>query len=142
MAGELKQLLAKGEFIVAPGVFEMFSAKIADRMPFKALYMTGYGATASMLGLPDAGLATYSDMVGRAEMICSVIQTPLIADADTGYGGLLNENALQVSRRDLSEAAAQRQLSYFLQLRNLPVEARSAEIRRNPAFFPQGSRGS
>ena len=41
-------------------------------------------------GLPDAGLATYSDMVGRAEMICSVIQTPLIADADTGYGGLLN----------------------------------------------------
>jgi 2-methylisocitrate lyase-like PEP mutase family enzyme len=43
-----------------------------------------------MLGLPDAGLATYSDMVGRAEMICSVIDTPLIADADTGYGGLLN----------------------------------------------------
>jgi 2-methylisocitrate lyase-like PEP mutase family enzyme len=52
--------------------------------------MTGYGATASMLGLPDAGLATYSDMVGRAEMICSVIDTPLIADADTGYGGLIN----------------------------------------------------
>ena len=48
------------------------------------------GATASALGLPDAGLATYSDMVGRAEMICSVINTPLIADADTGYGGLLN----------------------------------------------------
>jgi 2-methylisocitrate lyase-like PEP mutase family enzyme len=59
-------------------------------MGFPALYMTGYGATASMLGLPDAGLATYSDMVGRAEMICSVTQTPLIADADTGYGGLLN----------------------------------------------------
>jgi 2-methylisocitrate lyase-like PEP mutase family enzyme len=59
-------------------------------MGFNALYMTGYGATASMLGLPDAGLATYSDMAGRAEMICSVIDTPLIADADTGYGGLLN----------------------------------------------------
>jgi 2-methylisocitrate lyase-like PEP mutase family enzyme len=59
-------------------------------MGFPALYMTGYGATASMLGLPDAGLATYADMVGRAEMICSVIETPLIADADTGYGGLLN----------------------------------------------------
>ena len=59
-------------------------------MGFPALYMTGYGATASMLGLPDAGLATYSDMVGRAEMICSVAETPLIADADTGYGGLLN----------------------------------------------------
>ncbi len=59
-------------------------------MGFPALYMTGYGATASMLGLPDAGLATYSDMLGRAEMICSVVETPLIADADTGYGGLLN----------------------------------------------------
>src|SRR4029078_5196728 len=59
-------------------------------MEFPALYMTGYGATASMLGLPDAGLATYSDMVRGAETICSVVSTPLIADADTGYGGLLN----------------------------------------------------
>ena len=84
------RLLAKGEFILAPGIYDGISARVADRMGFPALYMTGYGATASMLGLPDAGLATYSDMVGRAEMICSVVETPLIADADTGYGGLLN----------------------------------------------------
>jgi len=89
-AAELRRLLAKGEFILAPGIFDGISARVADRMGFPALYMTGYGATASMLGLPDAGLATYSDMVGRAEMICSVVETPLIADADTGYGGLLN----------------------------------------------------
>ena len=89
-ARALRELLAKGEFILAPGIFDGISARVADSMGFPALYMTGYGATASMLGLPDAGLATYSDMVGRAEMICSVIQTPLIADADTGYGGLLN----------------------------------------------------
>jgi 2-methylisocitrate lyase-like PEP mutase family enzyme len=86
----LREKLAKGEFILAPGIYDGISARVADRMGFPALYMTGYGATASMLGLPDAGLATYSDMVGRAEMICSVIDTPLIADADTGYGGLLN----------------------------------------------------
>ena len=86
----LREQLAKGEFILAPGIYDGISARVADRMGFPALYMTGYGATASMLGLPDAGLATYSDMVGRAEMICSVIETPLIADADTGYGGLLN----------------------------------------------------
>jgi 2-methylisocitrate lyase-like PEP mutase family enzyme len=86
----LREKLAEGEFILAPGVFDGISARVADRMGFPALYMTGYGATASALGLPDAGLATYSDMVGRAEMICSVIDTPLIADADTGYGGLLN----------------------------------------------------
>jgi len=89
-ARALRSLLAKGEFILAPGIYDGISARVADTMDFPALYMTGYGATASALGLPDAGLATYSDMVGRAEMICSITRTPLIADADTGYGGLLN----------------------------------------------------
>jgi 2,3-dimethylmalate lyase len=86
----LRQLLAAGELIVAPGVFEMFSAKLADRLGFKALYMTGYGISVSHLGEPDAGLATFTDMVGRARTIAQGTSTPLIADADTGYGGLLN----------------------------------------------------
>lgn len=86
----LKALLQGGEFILAPGVFEMFSARIADRMGFKALYMTGYGVSASHLGLPDAGLVTYTDMVGRARTIAEGTSTPLIADADTGFGGLIN----------------------------------------------------
>lgn len=86
----LKDLLARGDFILAPGVFEMFSARIADRMGFKALYMTGYGISASHLGQPDAGLVTYTDMVGRARVIAEGTQTPLIADADTGFGGLIN----------------------------------------------------
>jgi len=90
MAGELKRLLAKGDFIVAPGVFEMLSAKIADGLGFKALYMTGYGISASHLGLADAGLVTYRDMVERARTIAQGTKTPLIADADTGFGGLLN----------------------------------------------------
>ena len=86
----LKQIIDSGEFIVAPGVFEMISARVADQMGFKALYMTGYGATASFLGLPDAGIATYSQMVDCAGRIARGTKTPLIADADTGYGGLLN----------------------------------------------------
>lgn len=86
----IRSLIEDGTFIVAPGVFEMVSARIADRMGFHALYMTGYGTTASYLGLPDAGLATYSDMVLRAGQIAGGTATPLIADADTGYGGLLN----------------------------------------------------
>jgi 2,3-dimethylmalate lyase len=86
----LRQLLDAGEFVVAPGVFEMFSAKIADRLGFKALYMTGYGISVSHLGQPDAGLATFTDMAGRARIIAEGTTTPLIADADTGYGGLLN----------------------------------------------------
>ena len=90
IAQRLDRDLAAGEFIVAPGVFEMFSAKIADRMPFKALYMTGYGISASHLGVADAGLVTFRDMVERARTIASGTTKPLIADADTGFGGLLN----------------------------------------------------
>lgn len=90
MAANLRTLLAAGDFIVAPGVFEMLSAKIADGMGFKALYMTGYGISASHLGLADAGLVTYRDMVERARTIAQGTQTPLIADADTGFGGLIN----------------------------------------------------
>ena len=89
-AGALRARLAAPGLITAPGVYDLISARIADRMGFSALYMTGFGVVASHLGLPDAGLATYSDMVGRVNQICTITQTPLIADADTGYGGLLN----------------------------------------------------
>ena len=88
--GTLKTKLQQGHFIVAPGIYEMISAKVADQMGFHALYMTGYGTVASHMGLPDAGLATYSDMVGRVTAMAGMAKTPLIADADTGYGGLLN----------------------------------------------------
>ncbi|TVP49393.1 MAG: carboxyvinyl-carboxyphosphonate phosphorylmutase [Halomonas sp.] len=86
----LKQQLESGEIIVAPGIYDMISALMADRMGFKALYMTGYGTVASHLGLPDAGLATYTDMVGRVATMAKLTKTPIIADGDTGYGGLLN----------------------------------------------------
>ncbi|MDQ0456753.1 isocitrate lyase/PEP mutase family protein [Rhizobium paknamense] len=86
----LKQALAQKQFILAPGVFDLISALIADRSGFKALYVTGYGTVASYLGLPDAGLATYRDMIERIGQIVKMTKTPVIADADTGYGGLLN----------------------------------------------------
>jgi len=87
---DLRMRLRAKELLVAPGVFDGISARIADQMGFEALYMTGYGTVASHLGLPDAGIATYSDMVGRVAVIASGSETPLIADGDTGYGGLLN----------------------------------------------------
>jgi len=87
---EFKKRLAQPGLVVAPGVFEMVSLRLADRMNFEALYMTGYGTVASLLGLPDAGVATYTDMVGRVNSMAGMAKTPLIADGDTGYGGLLN----------------------------------------------------
>jgi 2-methylisocitrate lyase-like PEP mutase family enzyme len=86
----LRERLKSSDILVAPGVFEMISAKVADRKGFEALYMTGYGVVASYLGLPDAGIATYTEMVDRVTRIAGGTVTPLIADADTGYGGLLN----------------------------------------------------
>src|SRR5687767_3748460 len=86
----LKTILESGQFVVAPGVFDMFSAKVADRVGFHALYMTGYGVSGSYLGVADAGLVTYRDMVERARTIADGTSVPLIADADTGFGGLIN----------------------------------------------------
>ena len=86
----LIQARPKDRVIAAPGVYDMVSLRMASAMGFDALYMTGYGTVASHLGLPDAGLAGYADMVGRVEAMARMAAAPLIADGDTGYGGLLN----------------------------------------------------
>jgi len=78
------------ELTVAPGVFDLVSARIADQAGFDALYMTGYGVSASRMGLPDAGLTSFADMVDQARRLAAATSRPLIADADTGFGGLLN----------------------------------------------------
>lgn len=87
---KLKKRLLEPGLVLAPGVFDMVSLRLADTFGFDALYMTGFGTVASHLGLPDAGLATYSDMLGRVSVMAAMAKTPLIADADTGYGGLIN----------------------------------------------------
>jgi 2-methylisocitrate lyase-like PEP mutase family enzyme len=91
--GQLAHRLRGAEgrgLVLAPGVHDMVSLRLADAMGFEALYMTGFGSVASLTGLPDAGLASYTEMVGRVQAMASMARTPLIADADTGYGGLLN----------------------------------------------------
>src|SRR6476620_3447746 len=86
----LAQRLRHPGLVVAPGVYDMVSLRLADTLGFDALYMTGFGTVASPLGLPDAGIATYTDMVQRVRTMASMAGAPLIADGDTGYGGLLN----------------------------------------------------
>ncbi len=86
----LKARLEQGETVSAPGVFDPFSARIADKAGFDVLYMTGYGVNATLLGEPDAGFASYSEMVGRLQAIANVTTAAVIADGDTGFGGLAN----------------------------------------------------
>ena len=85
-----KLLLQDGRLLVVPGVFDMISARIADAMQFDALYATGFGMVASYLGVADVGIATFTDMLSCVRRLAETCNTPLIADADTGYGGLLN----------------------------------------------------
>jgi 2-methylisocitrate lyase-like PEP mutase family enzyme len=90
-AGRLRRLLeSPGETIMAPGVYDGITARLALNEGFKCLYMTGSGTAASVLGMPDLGLTNLSDMVRNVGMIASLDRTvPVIADADTGYGGTL-----------------------------------------------------
>ena len=90
MKKDLRSILESKKFITAPGVFDMISTLIASRMNFPALYVTGYGISASYMGLPDAGLITFTDMETQIRKIVAASDKPIIADADTGYGGLLN----------------------------------------------------
>lgn len=73
----LEARLAQPGLIVAPGVFDMVSLRLADTFGFDALYMTGFSPVASHLGLPDAGSATYSDMLGRVTAMAAMARTPL-----------------------------------------------------------------
>jgi 2-methylisocitrate lyase-like PEP mutase family enzyme len=128
--------MRRDELVVAPGVFELISAKIADRIGFEALYVTGYGIAASHLGLPDAGLATYTDVVGRVGQIAQMTSAPVVADADTGYGGLLN---VQYTVRGYEAAGAcaiqiedqefPKKCGHMLGRRVVPAEDMAAKVR-------------
>lgn len=90
-AKKLRELLAENKIIVAPGAYDAWSAKLIVKSGFQAVYMTGYGVSASVLGKPDIGLITLTEMVTAAKNIVDAAgDTPVIADADNGYGGNLN----------------------------------------------------
>ncbi|HEY4023575.1 MAG TPA: isocitrate lyase/PEP mutase family protein [Pseudonocardiaceae bacterium] len=87
----LRERIASGELIVAPGVFDGLSASLVGRIGFAAGYLTGAGVAASGFGLPDLGLVTLTEMAERARILVRALgDVPLIADADTGYGAELN----------------------------------------------------
>lgn len=85
-----RQSLSKGSIIAAPGAVDALGARLVQQAGFDAVYMTGLGATASRLGMPDLGLMTQVEMAEHARSMCRAVDIPVIADADTGYGGPLN----------------------------------------------------
>jgi methylisocitrate lyase len=87
---KLRQLIREPGIIVAPGAYDCLTAKLVERAGFTAVYMTGAGTALTRLGKPDLGFATLSEMVANAAAMASTVSIPLIADADTGYGGALN----------------------------------------------------
>jgi len=99
----IRQALSQSGQIIMPGVYDALSAKIAARSGFEVIFITGYSLSATLLGEPDFGLLTQTEVIAAAQRICSVVETPVIVDADTGYG-----NAINVIRtvRDLIGAGA------------------------------------
>lgn len=85
-----KELLRSKTTILAPGAYDGLSAKIIESLGFDSVYVTGYGVAASRLGMPDIGFCTMSEVVDQARNINEAINLPVICDADTGYGGVLN----------------------------------------------------
>jgi len=99
----IRQALSQSGQLIMPGVYDALSAKIAARSGFEVIFITGYSLSATLLGEPDFGLLTQTEVIAAAQRICSVVETPVIVDADTGYG-----NAINVIRtvRDLIGAGA------------------------------------
>ena len=89
-AARLRALLDSGQTIVAPGAFDPLSARLVEEAGFPAVYMTGFGTSAALIGRPDVGLLTMTEMADNAGRIAACVDIPVIADADTGYGNPLN----------------------------------------------------
>lgn len=89
-AGRLWEMLAGPEPVLAPGAYDALSARLAEQAGFEAVYMTGFGTSASLLGRPDIGLLTFSEMLDNARRIVQAVEVPVIADADNGYGNPIN----------------------------------------------------
>ena len=124
----LRDILSRPGILTLPGVYDGISARVANSLGFPALYMTGYGAVASALGVPDAGLASVTEMLDRVRCIASAIDVPFIADGDTGYGGLLNVD------RTVRAYAAAGAAGIQLEDQEIPKKCGHTEYRRVVPF--------
>jgi 2-methylisocitrate lyase-like PEP mutase family enzyme len=87
---KLRKRLTEGPMIVAPGIYDAFGARFVEQAGYEAVYMTGNGVSASLLGRPDVGLIDLSLFTAHAHRAAACVDIPLICDADTGYGNAVN----------------------------------------------------
>jgi len=132
----LRNALEAGTFVVAPGCYDALSARIAEQHGFGAVYMSGLAVTASLLARPDLELLGMAEMVRQAELIVSAVNIPVIADADTGYGGLSNvDRTVQayqqagVAAIHLEDQACPKRCGQTSGVRLIEAEAMAAKLR-------------
>jgi 2,3-dimethylmalate lyase len=133
---KLRELLARPGAIMAPGVADALNARLVKRHGFEAVYMTGAGTTAVRLGMPDVGLLTASEMIDNAGRIAEASGLPLVADADNGYGGVLNvRRTIQGYERagvagvHLEDQVIPKRCGHLAGKQVVPVEEAVAKIR-------------
>jgi carboxyvinyl-carboxyphosphonate phosphorylmutase len=147
-AARLRELLAGDGPIVAPGAYDALSARLIEAAGFPAVYMTGFGVTGSLLGRPDVGLTTMTEMVQAAARIRAAVDIPVIADADTGYGNALNVirtvreyEAAGVAGIHLEDQVAPKRCGHLDGKQVVPAEAMVDRVRaavaarRDPDFL-------
>lgn len=132
----LRELLAGDTLVVAPGAFDALSARLVEAAGFPAVYMTGFGTSAALLGRPDVGLLTMTEMVQAAGRIRSAVEVPVIADADTGYGNALNVirtvreyEAAGVAAIHLEDQVAPKRCGHLDGKRVVPAETMTDRVR-------------
>jgi carboxyvinyl-carboxyphosphonate phosphorylmutase len=143
----LRALLARPEPLLAAGAYDGLSARLVEAAGFDAVYMTGFGTAASLLGRPDVGLLTLTEMVGNAGRIADAVSVPVIADADTGYGNPINVvRTVQAYERagvagiHLEDQVAPKKCGHMAGKSVVPVEEHVAKVRaavaarQNPDF--------
>jgi len=148
MPRRLSKLLARDEILVAPGAHDVLTARIIEQEGFECVYMTGYGTAASVLGRPDVGLLTMTEMVSRAAQMVEAVDIPVIADADTGYGNVLNVTRTVreyekagVACLQIEDQVSPKKCGHMLGRQVIPAEEMCAKIsaacdsRHDPEFM-------
>lgn len=136
MTTKLKQLFDGAGLVVAPGAHDALTARIIEKTGFPAVYMTGYGQSASHLGRPDIGLMSMTEMVSRARNIAAVVDVPVIADADTGFGNVINVirtvreyEAADVAAIQIEDQVLPKRCGHMMGREVVPVEEMVGKIK-------------